>query len=344
VSYPDWFDHLPDDAEVVLDPAWLAHALDFVGPGERIVDVDPGASTKTVAEKICFAIAVEGPHGVRHHYLCAKAHFHDNLNSLLTEASFYRHLQPHLGVRSPRAHYTGVDPSNNRGLIVMDDVVAMGGTIGDAHQPYAVETCRDALGQLARLHARTWADPQWDLDWLSPRIEGMASMFPSDRLQSLLNDGRGSNLPAELRDAATLTAAMHETAQLPTTCVIHGDPHSGNGYVNAEGQSCWFDWQIVQRGHWSVDVAYHLGTVLTVEDRRRHESELLGHYLAELESHGVPAPPFNEAWERYALGFTWGYFLWAITSISSREVVLLHVPRLGAALDDHDSFQRLGVL
>ena len=67
------------------------------------------------------------------------------------------------------------------------------------------------------------------------------------------------------------------------------------------------------------------------------------HYLDELGSHGVDAPSFEEAWERYTLGFTWGYFLWVITRISSRAVVLLHIPRLGAALTDHDTFRRLGV-
>jgi hypothetical protein len=340
----DWFDPLPDDPAVVLDPVWLAHALDLVGPDDQVVGVEHSASTKTIAEKLCFTVAVEGPKGLNHHHLCAKAHFNESINSLLTEASFYRHLQPRLGIRSPRAHYTGIDAPNNRGLIVMDDVVAMGGTIGDARQPYTVGRGRDSLGQLALLHARTWADPQWDQDWLGPRIDKMASLFLSDRLQDLLNDGRGPDLPPELRDAANLVAAMHATAQLPATCVIHGDPHSGNGYLNAEGQSGWLDWQIAQRGHWSVDVAYHLGTVLTVEDRRTHEIELLRHYLSELERHGVAAPPFDEAWERYALGFTWGYFLWAITSVSSREVVLLHIPRLGAALNDHNTFERLGVL
>ena len=136
---------------------------------------------------------------------------------------------------------------------------------------------------------------------------------------------------------------MEQTALLPLTCVLHGDTHSGNAYLDAEGRACWFDWQVVQRGHWSVDVAYHLGTVLTIEDRRAHEVELLEHYLAELASHGVTAPSFDEAWDAYTLGFTWGYFLWAITRISSRAVVLLHIPRLGAALTDHDTFRRLGV-
>ena len=58
---------------------------------------------------------------------------------------------------------------------------------------------------------------------------------------------------------------------------------------------------------------------------------------------GVTPPSWDDAWRDYTLGFTWGYFLWVITSISSREVVLIHMPRIGAALADHDTFARLGV-
>ena len=156
----------------------------------------------------------------------------------------------------------------------MDDIEALGGRFLGAHEPYPVETCRDSLAQLAALHAATWHDPQWDVEWLAPRVESMASFFPTDTLQELLDDGRGPELPAVLRDAAVLQAAMARTAEVPPTCVVHGDTHSGNAYVDAEGRVCWLDWQVTQRGHWSIDVSYHLGTVLDIETRRNHEADL----------------------------------------------------------------------
>lgn len=336
------FEAVPADLATVLDPHWLAEALDVVDGDDRIVGVEQVGSTRTVAEKVRFVVTVEGAGGIRRHALCAKAHFDDGLNSLLTEAHFYRDLRPRLAVRAPRAYYTGIDEAANRGLIVMDDVVALGGRFLDAHEPYSVATCRDALSQLAVLHAATWDDAP-DGDWLAPRISRMASLFPTDALQDLLDDGRGPDLPAFLRDAPTLQAAMDRTAEVAPTCVVHGDTHSGNAYLDRDGRVCWLDWQITQRGHWSTDVSYHLGTVLDVGTRRAHEADLLRNYLDELGSQGVDPPPFDEAWERYTLGFTWGYFLWTITRISSRAVVLLHVPRLGAALADHDTFRRLGV-
>jgi hypothetical protein len=338
------FDPLPTDRSTILDPDWLAASLDIVGDGDRVVEVEFVGSSRTIAEKVRFTVSIEQADGTRATYpLCAKGHFDDGMNSLHTEAAFYRWLRPTLDVRAPRAYYSGVDLEARRGLVVMDDILALGGTIGSAHEPYSPDTCGDSLGQLARLHASTWQDLDLDVDWLAPRIAPMADRFPTDRLQELLDDGRGPDLPAVLRDAELLKDAMRRTAEQPPTCVIHGDTHSGNSYRDALGRSCWFDWQVTQRGCWSVDVAYHLGTVLTVEDRRRHEADLLRHYLDELEGLGVTAPGFDEAWDAYASGFAWGYFLWAITQVSSREVVLVHIPRLGAALDDHDTYRRLEV-
>jgi hypothetical protein len=338
-------DDIPIDRATILDPGWLAESLELVGAGDRVVAVEAVDSSRTIAEKIRFTVTIEHADGATRTYpLCAKGHFEDGINSLHTEAAFYRELRPKLEVRAPRAYYTGLDLEARRGLIVMDDILALGGTIGSAHEPYPVETCRDTLGQLALLHASTWGDDaSLDVDWLASRIALMADLFPAEGLQALLDDGRGPDLPAELRDAGALKAAMHRTAARPFTCVLHGDTHSGNSYRDAEGRSCWFDWQVAQRGHWSVDIAYHLGTVLTVEDRRAHEADLLRHYLAELARHGAPAPSFDEAWDDYASGFTWGYFLWVITRISSRAVVLVHIPRLGAALADHGTYARLGL-
>ena len=91
-------------------------------------------------------------------------------------------------------------------------------------------------------------------------------------------------------------------------------------------------------------MSYHLATVLDIDDRRAHEAELLRHYLDELASLGVPALAWHDAWDLYTLSFSYGCFLWVITRISSRAVVLIHIPRLAAALTDHDTFRRLGVL
>ncbi len=341
------FDLVPRDLASLLDPAWLARALDDIGESDRILAVEHVGSSRTLAEKVRFRVTVEDPAGARRTTAyCVKAHFEqEGPQTLASEARFYRDLAPRVGVRTPRAYYAGLEEATGRALVVMEDVVANGGHFLDAHQPYSLDTTRDSLGQLARLHAATWGDPApAGCGWLVPKMSDMVDMVPTDVLQGMLNDGRGPDLAPELRDAKLLAAAVRETAGAAATCVLHGDTHSGNVYLDAAGQACWLDWQVIQPGHWSTDVAYHLSTVLETRDRRSHEAALLRHYLAELDALGVAAPSFDEAWDAYTLGFSWGYFLWAITRISSRAVVRIHIPRIGAALTDHDTYRRLGVL
>ncbi|HEY8525283.1 MAG TPA: phosphotransferase [Acidimicrobiales bacterium] len=337
---------VPRQLEELLDPTWLTDALADTAAGERVVAVEQADSVRTLAEKVRFTVTFERPGGERRvEPYCVKGHFDDSPNTLMPETRFYRELRPLLDVRTPRAHYTGIDEESGRSLIIMDDVVARGGRFLSAHTPYNLATCRDSLEQLARLHAATWGDDRWNVDWLRPRIASMRRMYATDRLQQLLDDGRGGpDMPADLRDAHALVAAMDKAAEAPATCVIHGDTHSGNVYLDAEGRASWLDWQVTQRGHWSTDVSYHIATVLDIEDRRAHEADLLRHYLDALRTHGVTPPPWDEAWERYTLGFVHGWFLWVITQISSRAVVLIHIPRLAAALTDHRTFRRLGVV
>ena len=338
-------DPAPTELEAVLHPGWLAAALADVESGERIIDVQEVGRSHTLAHKVRVAVTLENRDGrLRTRTYCVKAHFDGaSPETLLTEARFYDELRPLIDVRAPRAYYTGINESTGRALIIMDDVLSDGGRFLSAHEPYSPATCRDALGQLARVHAATWEDDRWMVDWLAPRIAGMTELFPVDVLQRLLADGRGAEVSPDLLDAGHLERAMSKTATLPATCVIHGDTHSGNVYLDSAGRACWLDWQVTQRGHWSIDVAYHIATALDIDDRRSHERELLRGYLDALAALGVEPPPWSEAWDRYTLGFTWGYFLWVITRISSRAVVLIHLPRIGATLADHDTFRRLGV-
>ncbi len=338
---------VPTSLDVVLDPEWLHWALDDIGDGDRIVAVETVDASKTLAQKVRLAVTVEGSDGSRRvHGYCVKAHLDGSPGAdIFPEALFYRDLAPRLDLRMPRVYYAAVDPAAMQAIIVMDDVVANGGRFLSAHTPYTVETTRDTLAQLARLHAATWGGARTEgLDWLAPRIGSIAAGFQTDVLQSLLDDGRGPDIAPELRDASNLVEAIERTAAHEITCVIHGDTHSGNSYLDADGRVCWLDWQVVQTGNWSTDVSYHIATVLEIEDRRAHEADLLRHYLRERESLGGPAQPWDEAWEQYTLGFSYGYFLWVITRISSRAVVLIHIPRLAAALTDHDTYRRLGVV
>ncbi len=336
---------VPSTLVEVLDPQWLHWALDDIDETDEILSVVSTGHSKTLADKARFLVELVAADGQRRsRAYCVKAHFDDGPRTLAPEAKFYRDLAPRLDMRMPRAYYAAAD-DQGRGLIVMDDVIGSGGRFLGAHEPYSVEVTKDSLEQLARLHAATWADPRpAGCGWLQPSVSMFQRIYDEARLGALLNDGRAEGLAPELRDPTLVHAALGSTAHRPQMCVVHGDTHSGNVYLDAHGRACWLDWQVTQPGHWSTDVAYHLATVLDVDTRRRHEQDLLRHYLAVLERLGVAPPSWDEAWDWYRSGFSFGYFLWVITSISSRSVVMIHMPRLGTAMADHDTFRRLGLV
>ena len=193
---------IPATLEAVLDHEWLGEVLDDVASDERIVAVEQIDSTKTLAQKVRFRATVESSDGRRRtKSYCVKAHLDGSPgNDLFSEARFYRELAPFLDVRMPGAYYTGINEDAAQAMIIMDDVVDMGGQFLSAHSPYSLETTQDSLSQLALLHASTWDCGRTShLEWLSPRIRPMTEFFSGGLLQSLLDDGRGPGIAPELR-------------------------------------------------------------------------------------------------------------------------------------------------
>lgn len=333
---------VPSTHDELLDPAWLHEALDDIGVDDEIVSVEATGTSKTRLEKLRFAVTVDGPGGRRVGHYCAKAQLNGAEGGGISEARFYLDLGPRLDVRMPRVHYAA--HSDTSAIIIMEDIVAAGGEFMSPHHPLSVATVKSTLSQLARLHGTTWGlAPVADVAWLGRGLERFATSYGAEMLQGLLDDGRAEGFAPELRDAENLIAALQTQLTYEATCVLHGDTHTGNVYLDAEGRGSWFDWEVVQTGNWAQDVAYHLSTVLTVEDRRAHERDLLQHYLDALAAEGAPAPSFDAAWDLYRRSFGYGYLFWVITQIRGRDEVMAHMPRIGAAMTDHQTYQLLGV-
>ena len=59
------------------------------------------------------------------------------------------------------------------------------------------------------------------------------------------------------------------------------------------------DWQTLSVALPARDLAYFLGTGLTVEDRRAHERGLVAAYHRALAAYGVADYPLEDCWEDY---------------------------------------------
>jgi hypothetical protein len=334
--------HLAD----VVSPDWLTTALDGLGEGERVVAAHVVDDYTTVASKVRFEALVEGRNGVQHsRAYCVKGGFAaDRILNLEAEGRFYRELGPSLGLRMPTCVYAGADEGTGRSLFIMNDLVSEGATFLNSQFAYTPELTKAALEQLALLHARTWGEKNLaDLDWLAANRPTMGDIMPVELLDTRINDGRADALPDYLRDGARIKAAMQRVSAPRRVCVVHGDPHSLNIYLDREGRPGLLDWQLAHVGHWATDVSYHIATVLDIDARRKHEESLLHGYLDELARLGQEPPSWEEAWDQYTLGFAYGYFLWCVAQMTPRVDIIEHIPRLGTALHDHDTFARLGV-
>ena len=123
--------------------------------------------------------------------------------------------------------------------------------------------------------------------------------------------------------------------------LVHGDSHAGNIFRTADGAGL-IDWQLLQRGGWALDVAYHLCAVLPTELAEREERRLLGVYLQMMRASGQTVPDDEEAWRQYRESVIYGYYLWAITRRVDPPIIVQFNQRLGAAVARHDSYALVG--
>ncbi|RDH77179.1 aminoglycoside phosphotransferase [Mycolicibacterium moriokaense] len=338
---------VPDTLSEALSPRWLTGALRQRFPGVEVVDVTPGPVVDRISTNARFTIACAGPlpPGLPAR-LCVKGYFNDIGRAARfigePEAYFYRDLAADTGVRTLRPVYADVDPATRHGVVITADVAAEGAEFLDGRSAYTIDQAAQSLSELARLHAATWSDPRWsDAQWLAPRLgkvfESWGMAATTGVIAGNLIGPNGSGVPVEMRDEHRLIdayRAMAAAAQPAQWCVIHADPHVGNLFLDATGAPCLVDWQLVQRGWWSVDVGYHIASALTVEDRRRADRDLLRHYLDRLRSFGVDPPAFDDAWAQLWRGVLHGFFLWSITTKVEPAVIEILLHRLGTAAAD----------
>lgn len=341
---------VPDLLSDALSPEWLTAALGERFPGVRVTRVEKGDVISRVSTNARFRIHCEPglPPGLPEH-LCIKGYFADCSDGAVLSRSagrpevlFYRELSAGAGIRTLPCVYAAVDPDTDHGVVITEDVLARGAVFLDALSPYAPDQVAQSLDQLAILHGRTWASPTLQEHWLVPRLDMTMRARGLKEIKGNFEGPIGARVPDDVRDPELL---MDRIALLPPVlaraapaCLLHGDAHVGNLYLDAHGAPCLVDWQLVQRGPWYVDVGYHLGCALTVRDRRQDERALLATYLERLEAEGGEAPGWDEAWRAIGVGMLYGLFLWAITLKVHPSVTTVMLERLGAAVADHRAY------
>jgi hypothetical protein len=336
---------LPTRVEEIT-PAWLTKAVQGAFPGAEVRGLAQTAFIDGTAQKIRFDVTYASSGPVGPPSMWVKGGFDpkgaQQGDAFANEVCFFRDLAPRLDINLPGCFFGGVDARTNNGVVVLEDLLLRPATFGRATEPLSADRAAAVLAQQARLHARFWQSSEVTaFPWL--RAGGaIAGAGVVDQYFGFWD--ASSKLPRfqfvtraqRERDAAqtALNALMRELRDYPV-CVVHGDSQGGNLFFDPDGQPGYLDWQHCMLGHWAFDLAGFLITAVTVEDRRAHERDLLGHYLRELTALGVAAPAFEAAWTDYARFAMWP-FMWVMCPVEAHpeEVCSLNAERACAAIED----------
>ena len=343
---------VPDTLQAALSPEWLSTALSHLGNGAKVATVELADVVKAMAAKARVAVTFEGePDKV--YRLCLKGFLDYDMSSAegglttLRESDFYAQIAPQLTMRTPPCAALVTDRKHMRCILIMADMIATGTHFYNALEPFTVDQVAETLDQLARLHARP--ELLVGRDWIPSRMDDLQRTGPHiswARIQELMLDERRGSLPDRTLDAELLKQGMEKLTEhnrQMTHTLLHGDCHPGNVYRTADGQLAFTDWQLIQRGHWALDVAYHIGSVLPIELAEQSERELLHHYLEALAGHGGEVVDKAVAWDEYRRAMVYGYFQWAITQRVHPPITHQAFRRLGAAVTRLDSYALLGL-
>lgn len=343
---------IPTRLEQVTDSHWLNKVLGGVY-GCDVSSVEITEVVKGVASKVRISARfADDPDNARH--FCIKAFLDiDDENKqkqlgqvALREVEFYAKIAPALSMRVPDCPVAVADHDAVSGFMVMEDVIANGGSFCNALSPFTLAQAGDSLDQIAQLHAASHLlqDNPWIDDGLRWMV--LADRFPLSWLQGQMDDGRGSGLPEHVLKAELMLEAVQAMASHskngPQT-LLHGDCHIANVYMTPEGPG-FADWQLIKRGNWAIDVAYHLSSVLPSDVAAREEKALIKTYLEALVRHGGQPPDFETAWDDYCRALPYGYYLWSITVLVEKPIIHENFQRLGKAIVRNKVYEKLGLV
>jgi hypothetical protein len=341
---------VPRTLERALDPRWLSQALAPVTGGAPVTAVQTVEVIRTVATKVRFTVSFDGADGGKEAF-CLKGLLDVDESMArggavtVIESDFYGKLAALLPVRVPECVVTVIDRESQIAVFIMRDLIAQGARFCSALDPFTPDEAAQSLEQLSRLHTGGVKLDQFP--WIGRRVTQFArgEIIPLPLLQQLLDGPRGETLPVRTKDAGLLMQAMKALAvedERSPGVLVHGDSHAGNIFRTREGPGL-IDWQVLQRGGWALDVAYHIAAVLPVDVAEAHERSLLKHYLDTVRRFGGEVPGEEDAWAQYRKSVVYGYYLWSITRRVEPAITNVFVARLGASVTRHDSYHLLGV-
>jgi hypothetical protein len=302
-------------AEVVIEPeqltsSWVSEAL---GRSVEVVSVEPVGTGQIGA---CYRVGLAAPAAPSS--LLAKLPAADpGTREMLAgayrgEVTFYADLAATVSVTVPTCSYAAMRPGTGEFTLLLEDLAPA--VQGDQLAGCSVARARAAVTNLAGLHAPRWCDPTLTT------VVGLSLNGPDDAAMlaelygpatEIFVDGLASLVAEE--DVATLRACVPVAEQWALARaerfgLVHGDYRLDNLMFDPDDEAVvWaVDWQTLSLALPARDLAYFLGTSLSVADRRECERELVAAYHQALVGHGVSDYPVETCWDDYRFALVQG--------------------------------------
>jgi aminoglycoside/choline kinase family phosphotransferase len=337
-----------------ITPTWVTNALAVHHPGVEVTSLQVEKVLHGSATKVRLRLeyneqgrAMELPPT-----LVLKAGFGTSrrqvAHAYAGEVRFYREIAPEMPVNIPKCYFAGINADTGQSILMLEDLLARKVSFGLATQPLSVETAAKVLELQARYHASYWSNPRLQEDWLTGSLakDGiLLQLLHPNHWAHSMSLPRGAEVPQALRDRERIKEALLSLWEVQKTSpqsLLHGDPHLGNMFFEADGRPGILDWQTTMRGCWAHDFTYFMVGAISIEDRRKHERELLKNYLDVLSAQGAHAPGFEEAWLAYRRHVIHG-LMWMACPVQMQpeEVSVANTKRFVSAAEDLDTLAAL---
>ena len=346
-----------------VDCGWLTAALRTRAPGAtvrgfEVVDVNHGTCTKVRLRLDLDETARQA--GVPS-LMMMKAGFEPHSRQMghmhESEVRGYRDLFPELKLPSPACYFADYDAERRQGVILMEDLTLRGVRFCNPLAPQGYDEVARRLTALARYHAASWESPEfepggrwaWIPEFIPMTAQYAGWSFEPSTWRRFIEAPRGAAASVRFHDREWMkdTLDRHvEFAQRRPQCILHGDTHLGNLYVDADGAPGFFD-SLPHRGPPASEYGYHIVCALDPADRREWERPLVAHYLAELASAGVTnAPDLETAMDEYAVYMARTYWVFVIneSAFQPEAINTAYTARISAAMLDHDTLGKVAAI
>ena len=207
------------------------------------------------------------------------------------EVYFYNNIANSMNVHIPHCYYAAFDARQGRSLLLLEDLAAY--QMESSMMGCSVDRARQAIKEMARLHAAWWNRPGLrDIPWLFRTPDAIRSAFAEqwDGFRACFQLG---DSPDVQRIGEIMIQQGDEVTRYlegaPVT-LIHNDYQLNNLAFSVPGnpqEVMVFDWASYTASKGSDDLAMFLVGSLAPEDRRQAEKELIHEYVEALSQAGV---------------------------------------------------------